>query len=253
SAVGGRDDLGQEILHRLRQLGIGTRYIHLDARHPTGTVSVTLDAAGIPSYVIHKDVAWDFLRDSDALHELAQRTDVVCFGSLAQRAPTTRQTITSFLKHTREEALRVFDINLRQQYYNAEIVAASLAHASVLKINDEEVPKVADLLDLPREEGQTMEVLLAKFPLQLIALTRGGRGSSLYTREESSHHDGFPVEIVDTVGAGDAFTAALAVGLLRRQPLNRINTFANRLASYVCSQPGATPRVPEALTNWDEL
>lgn len=246
SAVG-RDELGTEILDRLRGLGLDTRYVAVDPRHPTGTVSVSLDAAGVPSYVIHADVAWDFIPDSQGLRELAGRAQVICFGSLAQRSPVSRGTVHAFLGASRPEALRIFDINLRQHYYTAEAVRASLALATVLKINDEELPRVAELLGLPRDEGGTMRALFERFPLRVVALTRGGRGSSLYAPGDVSHHAGFPVAIVDTVGAGDAFTAALAMGLLRGRPLARINELANRLAAFVCSQPGATPVVPEGL------
>ncbi len=252
SAVGGNDNLGREILDRLRALHLDTTYIQLDDQHPTGTVSVALDAAGIPSYIIHSDVAWDFIRDSDELHDLAQRADVICFGSLAQRSLISRQTIQTFLKNSRQETLRMLDINLRQTYYNETVIRNSLESANVLKINDEELQKVTDLLDLPRSEEETIQALFDAFPLRVIALSRGARGASLYTRDEASHHEGFPTEIVDTVGAGDAFTAALALGLLKREPLHRINEFANRLASYVCSQPGAMPPVPSRLLHWAE-
>jgi fructokinase len=251
SAVGD-DPLGQEILTRLRDLDLDTAAVAVDHDHPTGTVSVHLDPAGIPSYIIHPEVAWDFIPATDAVDALARSASATCFGSLAQRNDVSRQTIHSFLDSTPKASLRIFDINVRQTYYTPGIVTASLDLANVLKINDQELPMIAELLDLPVEEGDTISTLLEQFNLRLIALTRGPRGSSLYTPEESSHHDGFPVEIVDTVGAGDAFTAALATGLLKREPLHRINEFANRLASYVCSQPGATPAVPSDLLQWEE-
>ncbi len=249
SAVG-RDGLGEEILSRLRTLGLESSHLARDPMHPTGTVSVKLDLAGIPSYVIHTNVAWDFIPDSPGLHALAERTDLVCFGSLAQRAPVSRQTIQTFIQATRSEALRVFDINLRQNYFSAAILRSSFEHANVLKVNDQELPIVADLLDLPRVEGETVKAMLGQFPFDVIAVTRGGSGSSLYTADAAAHHDGFAVTIVDTVGAGDAFTAALATGLLERKPLAEINEFANRLASFVCTQHGATPAVPDHLTRW---
>jgi fructokinase len=243
SAVG-EDELGREIISRLSDLRLDVSSIAVDPNHPTGTVSVTLDAAGVPSYIIHTDVAWDHISQTPALDHLARRTDAVCFGTLAQRSEQSRRTIHAFLCVTRPECLRIFDINLRQRFYDELIIQSSLDLASILKINDEELPIVADLLALPRHESECIPVLLERFELTLIALTRGGRGASLYTHDEAAHHDGYPTTVIDTVGAGDAFTAALAIGLLKHQPLAVINDRANRLAAYVCSQPGATPPVP---------
>jgi fructokinase len=238
----GRDDLGRELEAQLRQRGLNTNYLRYDAGHPTGTVTVTKDAAGQPSYIIHTDVAWDFLPFDDELESLAARADAVCYGTLAQRAPATRRSIGAFLDATRSNCLRVLDINLRQQFYDAETILASLAHAHVVKLNDEELPKVSALLDLPPGEMAAMDALLERFALHLVALTRGASGSSLYTRHRNSHNLGFtPPVVVDTVGAGDSFTAALVSGLLRYEDLDRIHERASRLASFVCSQPGGTP------------
>jgi fructokinase len=246
SAVG-RDALGEEIEARLAELGLASN-LHRCER-PTGTVSVQLDAAGVPSYVIHQPVAWDEMRDAGGATDLAAQANVVCFGSLAQRALPSRTMIHAFLAATRrDECLRVFDINLRQDFYSESIICESLDVAGVLKLNDQELPVVASLLHLPAEEQKFAGTLLARLPtLRLIALTRGPNGSALFTREETSEHPGVPTTLADTVGAGDAFTATLALGLLRGMPLDRINAAANRVAAYVCSQPGATPALPPAL------
>jgi fructokinase len=246
SAVGA-DALGTEILDKLSSLRLNISHVNVDPDRPTGTVAVRLDGAGVPSYVIHEGVAWDYISQTDSALELARRADVVCFGTLGQRSPVSRATIRQFLASTRPEALRVFDINLRQHFYDVEVIRESLANANMLKLNDQELPVVAHLLELPPAEQPALTGLLAQFPLNLIALTRGPHGSSLYTRESHSSYPGVSGELVDTVGAGDAFTAALVMGWFHGHDLDRINATANRVASYVCSQPGATPPMPPDL------
>ena len=247
SAVG-RDDLGMEIRRRLAGLSLDTSYLEIDAKHPTGTVSVQVDGAGVPSYVIHENVAWDFIRASPRLDELASRTDVVCFGSLAQRWPVSCICIQQFLRAMRPEALRIFDVNLRQNFYDESVISTSVHLANVIKMNDQEVPLIGRTLDCPVDEDSLVKIFLEHLPIRLVAITRGSKGSSLYTKEETSHHPGYPPgKLVDTIGAGDAFTAAVAMGLLHRRSLDQINDAANRLASYVCTQPGATPLVPSEL------
>lgn len=242
----GADDLGQGILNELQQLGLTTDGLRQVAA-PTGTVTVaTVD--GQPSYTIHTGVAWDQIPFDDGLRQLAGRADAVCFGSLAQRSPISRQTLQAFLRGTRQDCCRVFDINLRQHYYDAATIEASLGLSIVLKLNHEELPIVAELLGLPTNEVETVRALLERFGLRLIALTRGAGGSSLYTKWRTSHHPGHPVEqVADTVGAGDSFTAALVIGLLHQDDLDEMHDRAARLASYVCSQRGATPRIPDDL------
>ncbi len=251
----GDDESGQEIIERLKTFGLDTTGIARDSRHPTGTVSVSLNEQGQPSYTIHEGVAWDFLTLDAAMLDLARRCDAVCFGSLAQRSPESRRAITAFLDATRPECLRVFDVNLRQRYYDLDVLVSTLPHATILKINDEELPVVSRLLGLSsREPETTITAFFKAYPLQTLALTRGAKGSTLWTRDAFSVCPGGPLEkIEDTVGAGDAFAAALTVGLLRGLPLDRINTLANRVAAYVCSQPGPTPSLPaEILAEWGE-
>jgi fructokinase len=246
----GQDALGEEMAAQLRERGLNTEGLRIDPDHPTGTVTVTKDAAGQPTYIIHTGVAWDFLPFDAGLARLAERADAVCYGTLAQRAPDSRRSIRAFLQATRANCLRVLDINLRQQFYDAELIRESLATAHLVKLNDEELPKVAALLDLPPTEAEAASVLLERYALRLVALTRGGRGSSLYTAHRVSHHPGVaPPAVVDTVGAGDAFTAALVCGLLRYEDLDRVHDRASRLASFVCSQPGATPETRAFLAS----
>jgi len=246
----GDDDDGREIIRRLRAMGMCCDYIFVDKAHPTGTVDVALDSSGVPTFVIHQNVAWDFIPFTDSLEQLAARAEAICFGSLAQRSPASRNTIRRFLEASRRQCVRVFDINLRQSFYSRQIIEDSLAAADVLKLNDQEMPVLMKLLDLDGGEQAAAQSLMHRYDLRLIALTRGGAGSRLYLNDgDPVEHPGYPTKVVDSVGAGDAFTAALTVGILRGLPPERIGHAANRLASYVCSQPGATPAVPQELAD----
>jgi fructokinase len=243
----GADDLGDEILKRLDSIGLSGDYVAVDPEHPTGTVSVELDAEGKPNYTIHENVAWDFIPLRPEMIGLAARADVVCFGSLAQRSAVSRTTIRDFVTATREDCLRIFDINLRQHYFNEDTIVPGLTWATVLKLNDEELPVVAEMLSIEGSATETLGTLCRRFNLSLIALTKGGKGSLLFSPEHCAIQPGLPVEVADTVGAGDAFTAALAMGLLAGLDLETIGAHANRVASYVCSQHGATPPMPREL------
>lgn len=243
----GEDNLGCEILGRLDALGLNRDFVAVDAEHPTGTVSVEVDAEGKPDYVIHQDVAWDFVPALPGLRELAERTDAVCFGSLAQRRGVSRTTIRSFLAATPPNCLRIFDINLRQNYFDAETIAQSLELANVLKLNDEELPVVGRLLSVDGDDDAMLDTLRQRYDLKLIALTQGQQGSVLVGPDGRATHGGLSVEVADTVGAGDAFTAVIAIGLLKGLPLATINDHANQVAGYVCGKSGATPDMPERL------
>lgn len=242
SAVG-RDELGREALARLRAAGLDVRHVAEVATHPTGTVGVELNAAGQPRFTIHENVAWDYLELGAATLALAPRADAVCFGSLGQRGVVARAAIRQFLAATRPDCLRVFDVNLRAPHFTREVVLDSLAIASVFKLNDDELPVVAGWLGVPANEGAVFARLWQAFPLlELAALTRGERGATLLTRAERVDLPTVPPPVLaDTVGAGDAFTAALVCGWLARLPLRAIGERAVRLASFVCSRPGAMP------------
>lgn len=241
----GDDEPGRDVLRRLEALGLDVAHVTTDPHHPTGRVDVRLDARGVPDYLIHEGVAWDFLRATPALLDLAARADSVCFGTLAQRSPVSRDAIRAFLRTARPQCLRVFDVNLRQSYFDRATVHDLLSESNVLKLNDAELPVLARLLGTGGEGDGAIEALLLKYDLRLVALTRGPYGSALYTPTRTSDHPGITADkVADTVGAGDAFTAALVLGLLKGHDLDHINAFANRLASYVCSQPGATPPIP---------
>lgn len=235
----GTDQPGEELLERLAELGLSSRYISLDRVHPTGSVSVTLDSKGNPDYIIHENVAWDHIPFDEQASALAKSVDAVCFGTLAQRSPESRESIRRFLKSVPESRLKVFDINLRMQYYSPELINDSLLLCNVLKVNSEELSKIGSMFSLSGEPEETLSILCEKYNLRLIALTKGSEGSVLYTPEEISYHPGFKVEVCDTVGAGDAFTAALTLGVLEGKTLAEINEFANTVASLVCHYNGA--------------
>ncbi len=243
----GNDELGKEILSSLDELQLQRQYVSVDNSHPTGTVTVKLDEDGKPDYIIHENVAWDFIPFNSSLSVLAAQTAAVCFGSLCQRSPVSRKTIRSFLAATSADCIRVLDINLRQSYFNREIINTMLELSNVLKLNDEELAVVANLLGITGSETDILSQLAERYALRLIALTRGASGSRLYAQGEDSNHQGFPVQIADTVGAGDSFTAAMTLGLLNSKNLDTINKYANRVASFVCSQSGATPKLPDSL------
>ena len=243
----GDDDLGREILERLARQGLPTETVEVDPDAPTGTVAVELGTDGQPRFTIVEDVAWDRIEAGFAAFSAAASADAVCFGSLAQRHRIAREAIRSVVTAARAGALRVFDVNIRPPFHSRDVIAVSLEMASVLKLNDQELPMLAAMFGLDGGVRAQMEALARRFELSLVALTRGGGGSLLYRGGDWSDHLGEPAKVCDTVGAGDAFTAVLTVGLLEGWPLDEINRRANRVAAYVCSQPGATPPLPEWL------
>jgi fructokinase len=245
-AVGG-DDLGRRAVEALHAHGVDTSCVAVVDR-PTGEVLVKLDAAGRASYEFAADVAWDNLALSRGLEQLAARADAVCFSTLGQRSEISRQTIQRFVQATPAKCLRVLDINLRPPFWNEPIVMQSLQAANVLKVNDAELSVLADMLGWSGTDHELLQQLIDKFSLQLVTLTRGAAGAVLLSESgERSDLPGQPTVVVDTVGAGDSFTAALVIGLLSGFPLATINAWGNRVAAFVSSQPGATPHFPDHL------
>ncbi len=243
----GRDDLGQRALVALQQRGVNTDCVAVTAEFPTGVVDVQLDAAGKPHFTIGEPAAWDHLTWSDRLEELAQRTRAVCFGTLGQRHTASRSVIQRFVAATDATALRVCDVNLRPPFVDAGVLRRSLELANVLKLSDDELDRVAAICNCAGAEAEVLAQLRDRWDLQLVAITRGSQGATLLGREERSDCAGIPVTVKDSVGAGDAFTAALICGLQNNQPLDQINRHACRVASYVCTQSGATPLLPDEL------
>ena len=237
----GADASGDEILAKFDEFGLDKSFVQRTANLPTGTVTVSLDMNGIPTYIIHENVAWDNIVWNNPLETLAKNVDAVCFGSLAQRNTVSQQTILSFLNATKTDCLRVFDINLRQTFYNNETILKSLELANILKLNDDELPVVAELIGLLGNDNELLSQLMNRFNLKLIALTKGAKGSLLQTENDQSFMEVTKVQIADTVGAGDSFTAVLVAGLLQNHELKRIHETATQVAAFVCTQDGAMP------------
>ncbi len=235
----GRDSLGEEALNVCQNCGLKTDFIQKDEVHCTGKVNVQLDNRGIPRFEIQDYVAWDFIERSRALLSVITEAKAICFGTLAQRHEKSRRTIGRLLEAAGANCLKVLDLNLRFPYFDKELIESSLRIADVLKLNSDELAVVAELFSLTGTETELLRTILAKFSLQLVALTTGENGSTLLSQEKEFRHPGYRVTAIDTVGAGDAFTAALVHGLLSGLELEEINDFANKLASFVCTKKGA--------------
>ena len=238
----GEDSRGLEALRRLEELGLDIDHVQTDRQRPTGTVKVELDAKGAAQFDFPDPVAWDALEWSDDWQRLAERADAVCFGSLAQRSQQSRTTIRQFLRATVPGTVKVFDVNLRQNHFSEEILVESMKLADIVKLNDEEFPRIMDLMRLPhKDELSSAQRLMSAYDLQLVCVTRGGRGSLLVRHHEASEHKGFQVRVADTVGSGDAFTAGLVHEYLQRASLDLMNEVANLVGAWVASEVGAMP------------
>jgi fructokinase len=242
----GDDELGREVRNSLLRFGITDEFLQTDPAQPTGAVRVEINPEGQPKFEITHPAAWDFLEWNESWEGLAKSADAFCFGSLAQRSPESRRTIHKFLELTRPEALRIFDVNLRQSFYSAEIITLSLHRANIVKLNHEELPVLASLLHInSSDEVLFCREVLDKFDLQLVCVTRGGNGSLLVDTNGAHEHAGFRVAVKDTVGAGDAVTAGLVHESLRGSSLAAMNDTANRMGAWVASHVGAMPPAPE--------
>jgi fructokinase len=238
----GSDALGRTAGRRLERIGLRSQYLQIDTKHPTGTVKVQVDPAGQPTFEIAEPVAWDFFEWTPEWERLAATADAVCFGSLAQRSAQSRATIRAFLKEVRRGTTRVFDVNLRQAFYSADTLAESMKLTDIVKLNQEELAIVVKLLGHEfLNDERAARWLRDAYNLQLVCVTRGAQGSLLVSASETSQHAGCRVVVADTVGSGDAFTAALVYHYLRRASLATLNEAANRMGGWVASQTGATP------------
>ncbi|MCD8073106.1 MAG: carbohydrate kinase [Alistipes sp.] len=247
SAVGD-DPLGEEIL---RELG-SKNFHHLVevTPYPTGTVRVTLDERGVPRYEICEDVAWDNIPFTEATRQIASRCIAACFGSLAQRAAVSRRTIGRFLEVMPRDSLKIFDINLRQHFYDAALIDASLRAANILKINDEEVEQVARLFGWEGlAEREVCTALMEKYSLRLVILTKGTEGSCIFEAggREVSFVETPVVEVADTVGAGDSFTAGFIATYLKTGDIAKAHRAAVIISAYVCTRSGAMPELPSSV------
>ncbi len=239
----GADELGRELRTAVRRLGLSDAHLQDDAEHPTGTVPVRIDEHGVPTFTITRDVAFDYLVWDDALESLCASARAVCFGTLAQRHPVAGATIRRAVAAA-GNALVVYDVNLRQDFYDRETIASSLAASRWVKLNEDELQVLRGLLGLAeRTPAQALAELRQRYGLELAALTRGERGCLLRSAREEIDVPGIPVRVVDTVGAGDAFTAGLVARVLEGRSLAEAAAFANGLAARVAAAPGGTPVV----------
>lgn len=243
----GNDALGDQTVKEF-----GERHLHYimpRVPFPTGTVQVQLDADGVPTYDIKRDVAWDNIPFTPEVEALARRTDCVCFGSLAQRSEVSRTTIYRFLATMPKSSLKIFDINLRQNFYTPEVIQDSLQRCNILKINDEELVTISRLFGYPGLDIRNKcWLLLGKYDLKMLVLTCGVNGSYVFTPGHVSFQPTPKVDVADTVGAGDSFTGSFCASILRGRSVAEAHEIAVRVSAYVCTQKGAMPQLPEELT-----
>lgn len=242
SAVG-NDIEGEELLQLLKTQSSETRLIQKN-NFPTGMVTVSVNSHGQPQYNIHEGVAWDHIDFDTQTKTAIYLVDAVCFGSLAQRNPVSAAAIQQLLALVKPDCLKVFDINLRQQYYSKPIIETSLQFADVLKLNDEELPVLAVFFDLDGNIENQLYQLMIRFQLKFLVYTMGARGSIVFSETESSIMDAPKIKVTDTVGAGDSFTAVFTSGILLGFPLAEVHRKAGEVASFVCTQKGACPILP---------
>jgi fructokinase len=238
----GEDSLGLEALRRMEELGLNIDHVQTDRQRPTGIVKVKLDSKGTARFEIAQPVAWDSLEWTPEWQHLAEKADAVCFGSLAQRSEESRATIRHFLSATSPSAVKVFDVNLRQSFYSRELLSESMKLADIVKLNDEELPKIMSLNKAPHKDDlSSAQWLIRTYAVKLVCITRGGRGSLLVRNGDLSEHPGFRVRVADTVGSGDAFTAGLVHEYLQGASLGLMNEVANLVGAWVASEVGAMP------------
>lgn len=248
SAIGD-DALGKEIIENFTSKGLDQ--LIAEVPYPTGTVQVEIDQTGIPLYDIKENVAWDNIPYTEHLDALAKRTKAVCFGSLAQRNVVSRETINHFLETMPkdDDSLIVFDVNLRQGFYNKEILCKSMQNCNILKINDEELITVSRMFGYPGIDLQDKcWILLGKYNLKMLILTCGINGSYVFTPGNVSFQPTPKVEVTDTVGAGDSFTAAFIASILKGKSVTEAHTIAVKTSAFVCTQKGAMPILPPEYT-----
>lgn len=248
SAIG-NDALGKEIIENFTSKGLDQ--LIAEVPYPTGTVQVEIDQTGIPLYDIKENVAWDNIPYTEHLDALAKRTKAVCFGSLAQRNVVSRNTINHFLDTMPkdDDSLIVFDVNLRQGFYNKEILCKSMQNCNILKINDEELITVSRMFGYPGIDLQDKcWILLGKYNLKMLILTCGINGSYVFTPGNVSFQSTPKVEVADTVGAGDSFTAAFIASILKGKSVTEAHSIAVKTSAYVCTQKGAMPILPPEYT-----
>lgn len=242
----GEDKLAEETIQQLEEKGL--QYCMPRVPYPTGTVQVTLDNEGIPTYDIKENVAWDNIPFNDEVKAVAENTRAVCWGSLAQRNVVSRESIYKFLDATPKDCMKIFDINLRQNFYTKEVICESMKRCNILKINDEELVLIGRMFGYP---GLDIEnkcwLILGKYDLDMLVLTCGTNGSYVFTPGSMSYQLTPKVEVADTVGAGDSFTGTFCASILAGKPVTEAHKLAVSVSAYVCTQNGAMPQLPEEV------
>ena len=240
----GEDALGEETIAALEEHKLN--YLMPRIPYPTGTVQVTLDEQGIPTYNIREGVAWDNIPFTPEIEEVAKTCQAVCFGSLAQRSVVSRETIGKFLDATPSDCVKIFDINLRQSFFTKEIIEASMRRCNILKINDEELVMVSRMFELPDlDEEKRCKQLIKDYNLDILVLTCGTNGSYVFTADKSYYQPTPKVEVADTVGAGDSFTGSFCAALLKGKSIPEAHELAVKVSAFVCTQNGAMPTLPK--------
>lgn len=240
----GEDTLGEETIAALEEHKLN--YLMPRIPYPTGTVQVTLDEQGIPTYNIREGVAWDNIPFTPEIEEVAKTCQAVCFGSLAQRSVVSRETIGKFLDATPSDCVKIFDINLRQSFFTKEIIEASMRRCNILKINDEELVVVSRMFELPDlNEEKRCKQLIKDYNLDILVLTCGTNGSYVFTADKSYYQPTPKVEVADTVGAGDSFTGSFCAALLKGKSIPEAHELAVKVSAFVCTQNGAMPTLPK--------
>ena len=240
----GEDALGEETIAALEEHKLN--YLMPRIPYPTGTVQVTLDEQGIPTYNIREGVAWDNIPFTPEIEEVAKTCQAVCFGSLAQRSVVSRETIGKFLDATPSDCVKIFDINLRQSFFTKEIIEASMRRCNILKINDEELVVVSRMFELPDlDEEKRCKQLIKDYNLDILVLTCGTNGSYVFTADKSYYQPTPKVEVADTVGAGDSFTGSFCAALLKGKSIPEAHELAVKVSAFVCTQNGAMPTLPK--------
>ena len=248
SAVGD-DELGNEIFSELNKRNIDSNFIQQIENQKTGVVEITFNEAE-PNYNIIENVAWDNLQITDELLRLFENADAVCFGTLAQRSKNNKVVIDTLLSVTKSSCIKYFDINLRQNYYSYELINHIAQISNIIKLNEDELKVLSNIFDLEGDRLQKCRLIIQQFDLDLVVLTMGNKGSLLVTLNDSSQIKPVINQVVDTIGAGDSFSAAIIIGLLNQLDLKSLNEFASEVSSFVCSCQGATPVLTKRLKNW---
>ena len=242
----GKDSLADETIEALKEHGLN--YVLPRVNYPTGTVQVTLSGDGIPAYEIKENVAWDNIPYTPEIAEIARNCRAVCFGSLAQRFVTSWATIRQFLDDTPADCLKIFDINLRQQFYTKDVIEESLKRCNILKINDEELVVIKRMYGYDNLDMRGIcEKMLAEYGLKMLVLTCGTNGSYVFAPGLTSFQETPKVTVADTVGAGDSFTGSFCATILNGKHIEEAHKKAVEVSAFVCTQNGAMPTLPERL------